>query len=143
MVSNSIENAQKKVEGNNFDMRKSLLDYDNVVNEQRTIIYERRNEILDNENIHDSVIEIFKNTIANLVDNHIEPEGYITEDDKSEIVEFVNTNYFDEIEYLRKTNNAAVKKTLTIPEWLNTMAINANINFSQTLQEALKAKLNI
>jgi len=92
-ITRSIETAQKKVEGNNFDMRKSLLDYDNVVNEQRTIIYERRNEILDNENIHDSVIEIFKNTIANLVDNHIEPEGYITEDDKSEIVEFVNTNY--------------------------------------------------
>ncbi len=92
-ITKSIESAQKKVEGNNFDMRKSLLDYDNVVNEQRTIIYERRNEILDNENIHDSVIEIFKNTISNLVDDHIEPEGYLTEDDKSEIIEYVNTNY--------------------------------------------------
>lgn len=92
-ITRSIETAQKKVEGNNFDMRKSLLDYDNVVNEQRTIIYERRNEILDNENIHDSVIETFKNTIATLVDNHIEPEGYLTENDRSEIIEFVNTNY--------------------------------------------------
>ncbi len=92
-ITRSIETAQKKVEGNNFDMRKSLLDYDNVVNEQRTIIYEKRNEVLDNENIHESVIEIFKNTIETLVDNHIEPEGYLTEDDKSEILEFVNTNY--------------------------------------------------
>lgn len=92
-ITRSIETAQKKVEGNNFDMRKSLLDYDNVVNEQRTIIYEKRNEVLDNENIHESVIEIFKNTIATLVENHIEPEGYLTEEDKSEIVEFVNTNY--------------------------------------------------
>ncbi len=92
-ITRSIETAQKKVEGNNFDMRKSLLDYDNVVNEQRTIIYERRNEVLDNENIHESVIEIFKNTIKNLVENHIEPEGYLTDDDKNEILEFVNTNY--------------------------------------------------
>ena len=92
-ITRSIETAQKKVEGNNFDMRKSLLDYDNVVNEQRTIIYEKRNEILDNENIHNSIIEIFKNTITDLVENHIEPEGYLTEDDKSEIIEFVNTNY--------------------------------------------------
>lgn len=92
-ITRSIESAQKKVEGNNFDMRKSLLDYDNVVNEQRTIIYERRNEILDNESIHESVIEIFKNTISNLIDDHIEPEGYLTEEDKSEIIEYVNTNY--------------------------------------------------
>ena len=92
-ITRSIETAQKKVEGNNFDMRKSLLDYDNVVNEQRTIIYEKRNEILDNENIHENVIEIFKNTINTLVENHIEPEGYLTDDDKSEIIEFINTNY--------------------------------------------------
>jgi preprotein translocase subunit SecA len=92
-ITKSIESAQKKVEGNNFDMRKSLLDYDNVVNEQRRIIYERRNEILDNENIHDSVIDTFKSAIKKLVENHIEPEGYLTEDDKSEIIEFINTNY--------------------------------------------------
>ncbi len=92
-ITKSIETAQKKVEGNNFDMRKSLLDYDNVVNEQRTIIYEKRNEVLDNENIHESILEILKNTIKTLVENHIEPEGYLTDDDKSEIVEFVNTNY--------------------------------------------------
>ena len=42
-LTKSIETAQKKVEGNNFDMRKNLLDYDNVVNEQRRIIYEQRN----------------------------------------------------------------------------------------------------
>ena len=55
MLSNSIETAQKRVEGNNFDIRKSLLEYDNVVNEQREIIYEKRNEILDNDSIHFSI----------------------------------------------------------------------------------------
>ena len=47
MLANSIETAQKRVEGNNFDIRKNLLEYDNVVNEQREIIYEKRNEILE------------------------------------------------------------------------------------------------
>ena len=92
-LTRSIETAQKKVEGNNYDIRKSLLDYDNVMNEQREIIYARRNEILDQESIHDRVIESFKNTIDVLVKNHIEPEGYLTDDDKSEIVEYVNTNF--------------------------------------------------
>ena len=88
----SIETAQKKVEGNNYDTRKSLLDYDNVMNEQREIIYSRRNEILDQENISERVQATFDSNIANLVDSHIEPEGYITEDDKSEIIEYLNTN---------------------------------------------------
>ena len=92
-LTRSIETAQKKVEGNNYDIRKSLLDYDNVMNEQREIIYARRNEILDQESIHDRVIESFKNTIQVLVDSHIEPEGYLTDEDKSEIIEYVNTNF--------------------------------------------------
>ena len=92
-LTRSIETAQKKVEGNNYDIRKSLLDYDNVMNEQREIIYARRNEILDQESIHDRVIESFKNTIEVLVKSHIEPEGYLTDDDKSEIIEYVNTNF--------------------------------------------------
>ena len=92
-LTRSIETAQKKVEGNNYDIRKSLLDYDNVMNEQREIIYARRNEILDQESIHDRVLESFKNTVDVLVKSHIEPEGYLTDDDKSEIIEYVNTNF--------------------------------------------------
>ena len=92
-LTKSIESAQKKVEGNNYDHRKSLLDFDNVLNEQREIIYARRNEILDEESIHDKIIETFRNTITNLVESHIPPENYLTENDKSEIVEYVNTNF--------------------------------------------------
>ena len=88
----SIETAQKKVEGNNYDARKSLLDYDNVMNEQREIIYARRNEILDQESISERVQSTFDKNIANLVNQHIEPEGYITDDDKDEIIEYLNTN---------------------------------------------------
>ncbi len=89
----SIETAQKKVEGNNYDYRKSLLDYDNVLNEQREIIYDRRNEILDNESISETIIELFKEVIETLCQNHIEPEGYLTDKDKEDILEFVNANY--------------------------------------------------
>lgn len=88
----SIETAQKKVEGNNYDMRKSLLDYDNVMNAQREIIYKRRNEIIDKENIQDDIYETFTNNIAALVDDHIPPEGYLTASDQKDILETVNNN---------------------------------------------------
>ncbi len=56
---------------------------------------------------------------------------------------FVNSILCDTLYYQRKNNNKAVKKTLSIPEWLNELATNAEVNFSQVLQDALKAKLNI
>ena len=92
-LTRSIESAQKKVEGNNYDIRKSLLDYDNVLNEQREIIYARRNEILDMDSIHERILETFKNVIHDVCAGHIEPEGYLTEEDKDDITEYVNNNY--------------------------------------------------
>ena len=92
-LTKSIETAQKKVEGNNYDIRKSLLDYDNVLNEQREIIYARRNEIIDEGSIHDTILKTFKNTITNLVEGHIPPENMLTDEDLSEITEYVNTNF--------------------------------------------------
>ncbi len=88
----SIESAQKKVEGNNYDTRKNLLDYDNVMNQQREIIYKRRNELIDLENIKDIIYEVFENRVADLIDVHIPPEGYLTEHDIEDIVEEVNNN---------------------------------------------------
>ena len=93
MLTNSIESAQKKVEGNNYDIRKTLLDYDNVLNEQREIIYNRRNEILDNDSIHESILGVFKNTINNLINTHCDETGKLTNDGIKELVEYVNANY--------------------------------------------------
>ena len=90
MLSKSIESAQKRVEGNNFDIRKTLLQYDDVINQQREYIYEKRNEILDCDSIHETVLETFKNFITDLVNSHIMPEGYLTENDLNEILEFTN-----------------------------------------------------
>lgn len=92
MLSKSIETAQKKVEGNNYDMRKHLLDYDNIISEQRVIIYRKRNELLDAETEREIILDTFKNHIDDLVEKHIAPEGKLTKDDNADIVEYVNLN---------------------------------------------------
>lgn len=103
MLSNSIESAQKRVEGNNFDMRKTLLEYDDVINEQRVIIYEKRNQLLDSESVRDLVLEMFKNFVEDVVYSHLNEET-LDRNDKSEILEAINDLLknkvsFDEIEY--------------------------------------------
>ena len=92
MISKNIESAQKKVEGFNFDRRKGLLDYDNVISKQREIIYERRNEILDKESIRDRVLETFKTFVHNQIFSHIPPEGYLTDNDIDNIIEQFNAH---------------------------------------------------
>ena len=88
----SIEQAQKRVEGNNFDIRKNLLQYDDVMNNQRELIYDKRNKILDNESIHEMVLTTFRHHIEDLVKSHLAPEGILTEDDYKDICEFANEN---------------------------------------------------
>ena len=92
MISKNIESAQKKVEGFNFDRRKGLLDFDNVISKQREIIYNRRNEILDQDSIRDRVLETFKDFVTNQVNSHIEPEGYLTANDIDNIMEQFNAH---------------------------------------------------
>lgn len=82
--------------------------------------------------------------LASEVDSGKEiPQATPYEDIPQENAGFINMLLLDLDEYRQKHGNKAVKKTLTIPEWLNTRAIEEGINFSQVLQEALKAKLNI
>lgn len=88
----ALSSAQARVEGNNFDIRKQLLQYDDVMNNQREIMYARRNEILDSESIHNTILDTIHNHISDLVNSHIYPEGRLTNDDIKDIVEFVNEN---------------------------------------------------
>lgn len=90
MLSKSIEQAQRRVEGNNFDIRKTLLQYDDVINQQREYIYEKRNIILDSESIHDVILEHIENYVDELIESHMMPEGFLTEKDYSEILEVMN-----------------------------------------------------
>ena len=90
--SKALTKAQERVEGNNFDIRKQLLQYDDVMNNQREIMYGRRNEILDNESIHETVLDIIKNHVSTLVFKHLQVEAKLTHEDIDEIVETVNEN---------------------------------------------------
>ncbi len=69
IVSKSIENAQTKVEGHNFDIRKHLLKYDDVINQQREVTYAERRRILISSNLNESILDMVKSTLSSLVEN--------------------------------------------------------------------------
>ncbi|MBQ1476888.1 MAG: preprotein translocase subunit SecA, partial [Erysipelotrichaceae bacterium] len=81
-VSKAISSAQRRVEGINFDIRKSLLDYDDVLAQQRETMYEQRNFILENDDVHSVVENMFKRVCENIVETHITPEG------KKEVIDY-------------------------------------------------------
>jgi preprotein translocase subunit SecA len=91
-ITRSVETEQKRVEGNNFDSRKHLLQYDDVMGKHREIMYAKRNEILDNENVHDIVIDTIKDHISGLIRRHTNEHGVVIEKDCNEIVEYANEN---------------------------------------------------
>ena len=74
MLSSAIEKAQKKIEGNNFGIRKRLLDYDEVMNEQREVIYAERRKVLDGESMRDVIFKMITDTLENAVDASISDE---------------------------------------------------------------------
>ena len=74
MLSNAIEKAQKKIESNNYGIRKNLLEYDQVMNEQREIIYEERRRVLDGESMRDTVYNMITEYVENLVDRCVSPD---------------------------------------------------------------------
>jgi len=72
-VSKAIENAQRKVESHNFDIRKNLLEYDDVANDQRRVIYEQRNELMSAEDISENIEDIRYDVVTNIIDAFIPP----------------------------------------------------------------------
>ena len=72
-VTKAIENAQRKVEGRNFDIRKQLLEYDDVANDQRKVIYEQRNELLDSDQTAETIAAMRADVLRNLMQGHIPP----------------------------------------------------------------------
>jgi preprotein translocase subunit SecA len=73
LLSRAIENAQRKVEGRNFDIRKQLLEYDDVSNEQRKAIYAQRNELLDSQDVAETITNLRQGVIGDLVDQYLPP----------------------------------------------------------------------
>lgn len=95
MITRAIESAQKRVEGNNFDLRKVVLQYDDVMNQQREIIYKQRRELLESENIKQIIIDMIKPVIERVVEAHTAdelPENWELQD----VAEYINTKLLDE-----------------------------------------------
>ena len=96
MVSRAVESAQKRVEGNNFDARKQLLQYDDVLRQQREIIYSQRDEVLESENLQDIVQKMILNSIQRNVDAHASRHEDEDEWNLQAIVEYVHANLLHE-----------------------------------------------
>lgn len=75
MVTNAIEKAQRKVEGRNFDIRKQLLEYDDVANDQRQMVYRQRNELIESEDISEVVEALWDDVVNNVIDGFIPPQS--------------------------------------------------------------------
>ena len=71
IITKQIENAQKKVEGNNFNIRKTLLGYDDVMNMQREVIYKQRAQVLEGEDLKDQILNMTSDVISNAVLSHL------------------------------------------------------------------------
>jgi preprotein translocase subunit SecA len=89
MVSSAIENAQKRVEANNFDTRKTLIGYDDVINKQREVIYKQRSAVLQGEDIKEEIQEMIKSTLASAVDCHIEYKDENIEEGIKKLVQYL------------------------------------------------------
>jgi preprotein translocase subunit SecA len=104
MVSNAIEKAQRKVEGRNFDIRKSLLEYDDVANDQRNVIYRQRNEVMASDDISNIISLIREEVVGDTIANYIPPQSIAEQWD---------------LEGLEKAIQAEYGLKLSIKEWLD------------------------
>ncbi|MCV5755256.1 hypothetical protein OFN51_41285, partial [Escherichia coli] len=75
MLSRSIEKAQRKVEGRNFDIRKQLLEYDDVANDQRKVVYELRDELMNVDDISDMIEQNREDVLTAIIDEYIPPQS--------------------------------------------------------------------
>ncbi len=101
IISRAVENAQKKVEGRNFTIRKNVLKYDDVMNAQREIIYAQRREVLDGENIHDNIIDMINSTAEATVNMYVEgEEGKVNAEALNQ--DILNTYGIDMSEYIKQ-----------------------------------------
>lgn len=123
MVTNAIEQAQKKVEGNNFDIRKSLLQYDNVMNKQREIIYGQRAQVLNGENIKDHIQSMISDIIEAVVNAHTGDERQREEWDIKGLVKYLENVFIPKglvkVEDLNnKTKNEIIQELVDISQKL-------------------------
>ncbi len=96
-VSKAIGSAQKRVEGVNFDARKQLLQYDDVMRQQREVMYEQRNFILENEDVHSVIQDMFKRVISEIIGSYVDSDGKNNAVDSEAIINALNNIGFKDM----------------------------------------------
>jgi preprotein translocase subunit SecA len=110
MVTSSIEKAQRKVEGRNFDIRKQLLEYDNVANDQRQVIYQQRNDILEAEDIGEIIAAIRNDVVSELVTQYLPEQSFVEQWDLQGLEQALETEFGIQLpvqEWLKQDVNLA------------------------------------
>ncbi|MDY6854269.1 MAG: preprotein translocase subunit SecA [Thermodesulfobacteriota bacterium] len=104
LISKAIENAQRKVEGHNFDIRKHLLEYDDVMNKQREVIYQERKEVLSGEDLKESIQDISEEIIEGIIDVYIDEKTYSNEWD----MKGLNETIYNQFSFYSDTNSIPI-----------------------------------
>lgn len=116
MITKSIENAQKKVEAHNFNIRKHVLEYDDVMNTQREVIYSQRRRVLENENLKDSILEMIGEVIDSLLDiyaaKEIHPEEWNLKGLSDYLMDIFQIRYEVEAERLEDISRDDLRREL-------------------------------
>lgn len=124
MLSNAVEKAQMKIESNNFGIRKNLLEYDQVMNEQREIIYAERRQVLDGESMRDVVLRMIGDTVKMLVDSALSDDALVEEWDIEELNQVLLTVIplkplsLDKAEYKGYTKAKLIEELTQQATWL-------------------------
>ena len=118
MLTSAIEKAQKKIEGNNYGIRENVLKYDEVMNEQREIIYKERRQVLDGESMKDVILKMIRDIVSQVVDRTISDEQAPEDWDFTQLnIELRSiiplTEYMPSADETKNMNKAALKETLT------------------------------
>ena len=117
MVTKAIENAQKKVEGNNFDIRKNLLGYDDVMNLQREVIYRQRTEVLEGKNLKEQIEGMIEEVISDAVNSHLSGEVQDIEAEVKTLLQYLEEICLPHgivtVEELADLSNEQIKSKLT------------------------------
>ena len=92
-VNKAIENAQRKVEGRNFDIRKQLLEYDDVANDQRKVVYQQRDELMDADDISQTIVNLRFDMVNSVIDSYIPPQSLEEQWDVAGLTEALNENF--------------------------------------------------
>lgn len=133
MVSRSIESAQRKVEGRNFDIRKQLLEYDDVANDQRKVIYSQRNEVLESESVGEMVDSLRDGAIKDLVEMYV-PEGSVEDQwDLPALQKILESDWQLNVSIVEKIESAKTADDSDVLTWVTEAARVAYQNKIETV----------